>query len=149
MALPLRVEFIGNFATVKYIYKYVHKGTDVSTTEIQGADRDEIAKFLNARTIDPYDATWRLFGYKVQDRYPAVQQLAIHEEGQQSVIFKEGEAKKALETVKDTTLLAFFKFNSSEPEARSIKYQDFPKFCTFVSNSWKWRKVLPTEENSP
>ena len=145
----INVEFIGNFATVKYIYKYVHKGTDVSTTEIQGADRDEIAKFLNARTIDPYDATWRLFGYKVQDRYPAVQQLAIHEEGQQSVIFKEGEAKKALETVKDTTLLAFFKFNSSEPEARSIKYQDFPKFCTFVSNSWKWRKVLPTEENSP
>ena len=143
----INVEFVGSFTTVKYIYKYVHKGVDVTTTELKGLaeDRNEIAKFLNARTIDPYDATWRLFGFKVQDRYPAVQQLAIHEEGQQNIVFREGEAKNALENVKDTTLLAFFKFNSTEKEARKIKYQDFPKFCTFSNNSWHWRKTLPKD----
>ena len=62
--------------------------------------------------------------------------LAIHEEGQHTVVFREGEAQQALANVKDTTLLAFFKFNSAEPEAASIKYQDFPKYCTFVKNSW-------------
>ena len=70
-------------------------------------------------TIDPYDATWRLFGFKVQDRFPAVQQLAIHEEGQQSVIFKEGEALNALESVKDTTLMAFL--SSTHPNKKQGK----------------------------
>ena len=147
----INIEFVGSFTTVKYIQKYVHKGVDISTTEIKGlsGDRNEIAKFLKARTIDPYDATWRLFGFKAQDRFPAVQQLAIHEEGQQSVIFKEGEALNALESVKDTTLMAFFKFNTSEQKARKIKYQDFPKFCTFSGNAWYWRKVLPSDVEVP
>ena len=26
---------------------------------------------------------------------------------------------------------------------KKIKYQDFPKYCTFTNNSWHWRKVLP------
>ena len=144
-------EFVGSFTTVKYIYKYVHKGVDITSSEVQrlAGDRNEIAKFLNARTIDPYDATWRLFGFKVQDRFPAVQQLAIHEEDQQSIVFREGEAMNALESVKDTTLMAFFKFNCTEVEARKIKYQDFPKFCTFSNNSWHWRKVSPKDDQVP
>ena len=144
-------EYVGSFTTVKYIYKYVHKGVDITTSEVQrlAGDRNEIAKFLNARTIDPYDATWRLFGFKVQDRFPAVQQLAIHEEDQQNIVFREGEAMDALEKVKDTTLMAFFKFNSTEAEARRMKYQDFPKFCTFSDNSWHWRKVQPEDNEVP
>jgi hypothetical protein len=140
-------EFVGSLPTVKYIYKYVHKGVDITTTEGQrlAGDRNEIAKFVNARTIDPYDAMWRLFGFKVQDRFPAVQQLAIHEEDQQNIVFREGEAMNALESVKDTTLMAFFKFNSTEERACKIKYQDFPKFCTFSDNSWHWRKFLPDD----
>ena len=57
----INVEFVGSLATVKYIYKYVHKGVDISTAEIQGlaGERNEIARFLNARTIDPYDSLWR------------------------------------------------------------------------------------------
>ena len=147
----INVEFVGSFATVKYIYKYVHKGVDISTAEIQGlaGERNEIARFLNARTIDPYDSLWRLFGYKVQDRFPAVQQLAIHEEDQQNIIFKEGQAMEALENVKDTTLMAFFKFNAVETQARKITYQDFPKFCTFARNAWNWRKTLPTDNEVP
>ena len=144
-------EYVGSFTTVKYVFKYVHKGVDITTSEVQrlAGDRNEIAKFLNARTIDPYDATWRLFGFKVQDRFPAVQQLAIHEENQQNIVFREGEAMDALENVKDTTLMAFFKFNSTEVEARKMKYQDFPKFCTFSDNSWHWRRVQPEDVEVP
>ena len=69
----INVEFIGSFMTIKYIYKYVHKGADVSTVALGAEDdKDEIRKFVNARTIDPYEAHWRIHGYKVQDRHPAV-----------------------------------------------------------------------------
>ena len=49
--------------------------------------------------------------YRVQERFPAVQKLAIHTEGQHQVIFKEEKALQALEEVKDTTLMAYFKLN--------------------------------------
>ena len=76
-------------------------------------------------------------------------QLAIHEEGQQTVIFREGEALEALENVKDTTLIAFFKFNRIEPRANNIKYQDFPKHCIFKNNKWYWRKQTLEESECP
>ena len=145
----INFEFVGSFHTVKYVYKYVHKGVDVSTVEIESNDQDEITRFVNARTIDPHDAVWRIFGYKVQDRFPAVYQLAIHLEGQQNVVFREGEEIAAVENKKETTLTAFFKFNQDEPEARTITYQDFPKYCTFSAGKWNWRKTQPDELKVP
>ena len=123
----INVEFIGSFTTIKYVYKYVHKGVDVSTFGIQEInEKDEVTRFINARTIDPYDAHWRMSEYRVQERFPAVQKLAIHTEGQHQVIFKEGHALQALEGVKDTTLMAYFKLNEEDQEARKHKYQDIP-----------------------
>ena len=145
----INVEFVGSFRTVKYVYKYVHKGVDVSTVEIKTEDKDEIKRFVNARTIDPHDAVWRICGFKVQDRFPAVYQLAIHLEGQQNVVFKEGEEVSAVEKGKETTLTAFFKFNQAEQDARSITYQDLPKFCTYGAGKWQWRKTVPSEGDVP
>ena len=36
----INVEFVGSFTTVKYIYKYVHKGVDISTIEIKRIQGD-------------------------------------------------------------------------------------------------------------
>ena len=84
----------------------------------------------------------------MQDRFPAVYQLAIHLEGQQTVVFKEGEEAAAVEKDRDTTLTAFFKFNQTEAEARNIIYQDFPKHFTFSSGKWKWRQTRPSAEDA-
>ena len=98
-----------------------------------------MTRFINARTIDPYDAHWRMSKYRVQERFPAVQKLAIHTEGQHQVIFKEGQALQALEGVKDTTLMAYFKLNEEDQEARKHKYQDIPKYYTWSENKWSKR----------
>ena len=146
----INVEFIGSFTTIKYVYKYVHKGVDVSTVGIQEVnEKDEVTRFINARTIDPYDAHWRISEYRVQERFPAVQKLAIHTEGQHQVIFREGLASKALEEVKDTTLMAFFKLNKDDPDARKFKYQDIPKYYTWIENKWKKRKIQPGNGDMP
>ena len=105
------------------VYKYVHKGFDVSTVGVEEInDKDEVTRFINARTIDPYDSHWRMSQYRIQERFPAVQKLAIHTEGQHTVIFKEGEAAQALEEVKDSTLMAFFKLNIEDEDARKYRY---------------------------
>ena len=144
----INVEFIGSFLTIKYIYKYVHKGADVSTVAFGFTeDRDEITQFVNARTIDPYEAHWRIQGYKVQDRDPAVIKLAIHTEDQQSICFKEGNAEFALENSKATTLMAYFELNKTDIEAQSIKYQDIPEYYTWDTKNHQWNKRKKQSEN--
>ena len=146
----INTEFIGSFTTIKYVYKYVHKGFDVSTVGIEEInDKDEVTRFINARTIDPYDSHWRISQYRIQERFPAVQKLAIHTEGQHTVIFKEGMAAQAMEEVKDTTLMAFFKLNQEDEEARNYKYQDIPKYYTWQDNKWNKRKVQPEDGDIP
>ena len=112
-------------------------------------DKDEVTRFIHARTIDPYDAHWRMSEYRVQERFPAVQKLAIHTEGQHQVIFKEGHALKALESVKDTTLMAYFKLNQEDENARQYKYQDIPKYFTWNENKWSKRKKQPLDGEVP
>ena len=112
--------------SIKYLY---HKGVDVGTVTIE--NRDEISRFINARMIDAHDAHWRTMEYKIQDRFPAVTSLAIHTEGQQNIVFREGQAKEALAAAKDTTLLAFFKLNRSDPEARQYLYMEIPEHYTW------------------
>ena len=64
--------------------------------------------------------------------FPAVQQLAIHEEDQQSIVFREGEAMNALESVKDTTLMAFFKFNCTEVQPGNLNIKIFQSLAPFL-----------------
>ena len=138
----VNTEFIGSFTTIKYVYKYVHKGFDVSTVGVEEInDKDEVTRFINARTIDPYDSHWRMSQYRIQERFPAVQKLAIHTEGQHTVIFKEGKAAQALEEVKDSTLMAFFKLNIEDEDARKYKYQDIPKYYTWKDNKWQKKEI--------
>ena len=54
-----------------------------------------------------------------------------------------------MENKRETTLTAFFKFNQDEPQARTITYQDFPKYCTFSAGKWNWRKTQPDELKVP
>jgi hypothetical protein len=148
----INVEFIGSFLTIKYVYKYVHKGADVSTVAFgKDEDRDEITQFINARTIDPYEAHWRIQGYKVQERDPAVMKLAIHTEEQQNICFREGQAEQALENAKPTTLMAYFQLNIDDIDARNIKYQDIPEYYTWDTSKHKWskRKAQPKDHDPP
>ncbi len=124
----INVEVCVSVKNIKYIYKYVHKGADMASVGAQQADcKDEIKDFVSSRWITPSTATWNTFEFPNQKRHPAVERLAIHEENQQKVTFRVGEEEKALEKNQDTTLTAWMKFNKDNPEARNIKYPDFPQ----------------------
>jgi hypothetical protein len=62
---------------IKYIYKYIYKGTDRITVAISGTN-DEITQYLQARYIGPIEAFWYLFEYPIYQEFLPVQYLAIH-----------------------------------------------------------------------
>ena len=126
---------------MKYLYKYVYKGHDRIMAGIQQAPVNEIQRYIDARYmyVSACEASWRIFHYELHDRSPAVQRLAVHLPNQQTVVYKEGKAEEALDEMKKTTLLAWFKINKECPEARSVPYHIFPEQFTWNSTAGKWK----------
>ncbi|GJU81562.1 DNA helicase, partial [Tanacetum coccineum] len=102
----INVEYCGWTMLIKYLFKYISKGTDRvvariarNTTNVQtGASEstnqpqvviDEIKNFLDARYVSPHEACWRLFEFEIHYREPAVQILAVHLQNMQRIVFKE------------------------------------------------------------
>ncbi len=124
----INVEVCASVKNIKYIYKYVHKGADMASVGVQQTDsQDEIKDFVTSRWITPSTATWSTFEFPRHGQHPPIERLAVHEENQQKITFHEGEEEKALKRNHDTTLTAWMKCNQENPEARSIKYPDFPQ----------------------
>ncbi len=83
--------------SVKYLYKYIYKGSDRATIEIGTSNeveidpstnvQDEISEYLDGRYISPPEACWRIFSFRLQWRSPNVIPLAIHLQDEQMVYF--------------------------------------------------------------
>ena len=56
---------------------------------------------------------------------------------------------RMLEEVKDTTLLAYFKLNQDDHEARGHQYQDIPKYYNWNENKGSRRKTQPGDGDVP
>ena len=134
----INVEVCLSVRAVKYIHKYIYKGTDQITVQID--DPDELTSYLNRRYIGPTEAAWMIFGFPVHAESPSVIRLPVHLDGQQSVCFGEEEAAEdILERValKQTELMGWFEYNTLHEDGRTTLYPDFPQ--KYV---WKKKKQI-------
>ena len=105
MNCHLNVEICSSIKSIKYVLKYVHRGSDQATFQVakdnatghQGhattttetRQTDEINDFVNARYIGSTEAFWKIFHMSIHERFPPVFQLAVHLENGQPVYFTE------------------------------------------------------------
>ncbi|XP_050875206.1 uncharacterized protein LOC127078827 [Lathyrus oleraceus] len=96
----INMEWCNQSTSIKYLFKYINKGSDRISVVIQSSDEniigekksiDEIKKYLNCRYISPSEACWRIFSYSIHDRKPIVERLFFHMEGENSVYYKDFE----------------------------------------------------------
>jgi hypothetical protein len=98
-------------------------------------DIDEISNFLNCRYITPHGAAWRLFGYPVHVNSHSIVLLPVHLKDGQNVYYHENDIETALNSVKETKLTLFFKFNSQlTDDSQGILYKDMPKYCHIITD---------------
>ncbi|XP_046659143.1 uncharacterized protein LOC124353255 [Homalodisca vitripennis] len=70
-------------SSMKYLYKYVHKGADcitiqASDTGEQTLDWDEIQNYLDCRYVSSTEAAYRLMTFPLADRSHSVMTLPVH-----------------------------------------------------------------------
>ena len=132
-----------SFGTLKYINKYIYKGPDRTTMEL---DRNnEIKVYLNARYIAAAEACWRIYHFDMHGRTPAVVRLQVHCEGDHYVTFEgEDTAEDVLRRggSKKTTLSEWFTANADTgalgEDARKYTYPEFPQHFTWNEARKKW-----------
>jgi hypothetical protein len=140
----INVECAASLGSLKYLFKYIQKGPDLTSIEIN--DHDEIKRYSEGRYISPSEAVHRIYQFNVHEQVPNVVRLQIHLPGQHMVTFNPDEN---IDTIlhrashEHTTLTAYFEANADEGplgvEARKHTYQEFPQYFTWKADTKKWR----------
>ena len=139
----INVEACMSVKSVKYLFKYVYKGHDCANIEIrEELVHDEITTYMDARSVSPPEAFWRLSEYKMHEQSHSITRLPVHLPLHQPVYFRPGQEDEALQRTaeKDTQLMAWFKLNTDEEDARAYMYTEIPIHYVFKQTQRKWTK---------
>lgn len=93
----INVEYCATVNSIKYIFDYIHKGSDRAYCSLNKNDsevHDEIKSYIDGRYISPMEAAWRLNGFNLVGRSHKIVRLAVHTENQQNLIFKENKEEE-------------------------------------------------------
>ncbi|XP_019168038.1 PREDICTED: uncharacterized protein LOC109163788 [Ipomoea nil] len=103
----------------------------------EGQVVDEISMFYDCRYISACEGTWRLFGFDIQFRVPAVERLSFHLPNQQLVVY--GDDDDCVDnilsrpSVGESMFLAWFEAKKKFAEAKELTYGQMP-------NKFVWKK---------
>ncbi|UYV67664.1 hypothetical protein LAZ67_5001520 [Cordylochernes scorpioides] len=138
----INVEYCNSVKSIKYICKYVNKGSDMAVFGLQNpnAPVNEIDQFQMGRYISSNEAVWRILGFDIHERSPAVVHLSVHLENGQRVYFTEESAAQRAENPPNTTLTAFFQLCASDTFAATLLYHEVPTYYTWNQSTKKWQR---------
>jgi hypothetical protein len=148
----INVEICTALSVLKYLFKYVYKGSDrvvipveaVQTATTQGLrNPNEILRYLNSRYVSPIEACMRLLDYSIQGKTHAITQLTVHLKDQQIVTFRSSDDPDTVITTSEHTMLTrFFELCTSDaPEnqvAKNMLYKDIPNEFWWKSKHKQW-----------
>jgi PIF1-like helicase/Helitron helicase-like domain at N-terminus/Helicase len=136
----INVEVCSTIRAIKYIHKYIYKGSDRATAELE---LDEIKRYISGRYIGSSEAVWRIFEFPVHGESPSVMHLPIHLPGGHFVSFDcATTVDHIMEQIEEqrTPLIGFFDYNTAHPDERLYLYQDFPTRFTWNRKEKEWKR---------
>lgn len=135
----INVEYCNSVKSIKYICKYVNKGSDMAVFSVVQNENDEITRYQMGRYISSNEAIWRILSFNIHERSPAVVHLSVHLENGQRVYFTSANALQQAERPPTTTLTAFFSLCQTDKFAKTLLYSEVPRYYTWNPSSKKWQ----------
>ncbi|GFW79935.1 helitron_like_N domain-containing protein [Trichonephila clavipes] len=139
----INVEYCNSVKSIKYICKYVTKGSDAAMFAVANEmlnRLDEVTTYQQGRYISSSEAVWRLLNFPIHQRYPTVVHLAVHLEGGQRVYYEPGQPTAHLtDTPPKTTLTAFFDLCKTDPLAKTLLYSEVPRHFRWDASQKVWQ----------
>ncbi|KAF8087030.1 hypothetical protein N665_0602s0013 [Sinapis alba] len=106
------------------------QGVDITGADAVEQEVDEIKKIFRCQVyISSCDSTWRILAFPTQYRSTPVEKLTFHLEGEQPVIYKDGDTVESVlgrVHLSKTMFLAWFDCCEIYPEARELTYPELP-----------------------
>ncbi|GBP33831.1 hypothetical protein EVAR_25433_1 [Eumeta japonica] len=140
------VESCHSAKSIKYLCKYVTKGSDMAVFGIASENaNDEISNFQMGRYVSTLVLTYLPYisphiSFQIHERYPTVVYLAVHLENGQRVYFTEANAAQRAERPPSTTLTSFFAMCEADPFAATLMYVEMPKYYTWNQSTKKFQR---------
>nr|XP_042898738.1 uncharacterized protein LOC107440395 [Parasteatoda tepidariorum] len=136
----INVEFCNSIKSIKYVCKYVNKGSDMAVFNIANDEsvHDEVQHYEIGRYISSNEAVWRILGFPIHERHPTVVHLSVHLENGQRVYFTSENARERAQAPPVTTLTSFFSLCQNDDFAHTLLYNQLPKYYTWSASSKKW-----------
>ncbi|XP_057250038.1 uncharacterized protein LOC125496641 [Beta vulgaris subsp. vulgaris] len=102
---------------------------------------DEIKMYYDCRYISPCEAMWRIYGFPIHFRIPAVERLSFHLPDEQTVLFTDdADVEEVLERphIEKTKFLSWMECNKEHAEARELSYVEFPTKFVWQARTREW-----------
>ena len=97
------------FDNIKYLYKYIYKGSDVTLMRLKMAETDdEVETYECLKYVNATRAFYNIYSFPIQERFSAVLTLPVHEENKQTAVFVPGSEAKRAENPPVSPLIAYF-----------------------------------------
>ncbi|XP_058775057.1 uncharacterized protein LOC131649304 [Vicia villosa] len=150
----INMEWCNQITSIKYLFKYIHKGFDRITATITASNSssgsnkepvDEIKQYLDCRYMSPSEACWRIYSYKIHGRRPAVERMFYHLVGEKAVYYADHDRMENIlekASVTESMFTAWLVANGKYEEARELTYGQFVSKFVYDkrSRTWKPRK---------
>ncbi|CAN1164947.1 ATP-dependent DNA helicase PIF1 [Linum perenne] len=128
-------------AHINYLFKYITKGPDRSAVIAAAPPVDEIAQYLDCRSISSYEAVWRLLSFQIHERDPNVVRLSIHLPNQQPISYDAAQPVHSIvarPSCTNTMLTQWFLLNQRYPSARNLTYDRIPNSFVWSDQCKDW-----------
>ncbi|CAF4338045.1 unnamed protein product, partial [Rotaria magnacalcarata] len=117
------VEYCNSIESIKYICKYVNKGSDQAMFGFgkDGTSIDEVEQYQLGRYISSNEAVRRILDFSIHKRHPRVVHLTAHLENGQRVYFTEDNLHERIIELPKTTLTDDAQWDATMTEAATIQ----------------------------